>query len=177
MHPRIDSDPETVPCVRVTLPLMGSLSFRPLAAAVDDSPTDVMTRRWWEAQMDLWEPPVPIVPQLPLELVLRPAVDRARACPARRGTDWRDVVAPLSLLLIALSVVPQVGTAPAPRPPARTVAIAMREARTAMPTPGAPVPAVAAVTTVAAVQRRPPPHAPHRSAPRPSAHLVRDVPF
>jgi hypothetical protein len=178
------------------------------ALVVDDSPTDVMTRLWWVppkaaqlARPALWEPPVPIVPQLPLELLPRPAptVERTVLRPSRKATsDSRAVVAPLSLLLVALSVVPPVANAPASSARARTVSVAMHEADTTQPVVCPPAPVVAPVVpadapvvpaaapvvhaaapvTVAA-QRRLTVHVPHRASPPPRSgtHLVRDVPF
>jgi hypothetical protein len=185
----------------------------PVAVVGDDSPTDVMTRQWWMVQViapvhvvqkvlrpaaqpmplpllekirpDLWEPPAPIVPQLPLELLTHSTIRRARARSARRTADSRAMLAPVSLLLAALSLVPPASSVPAPSPPARTVTVSLR---TAMDAPGttttvvsaparvvAPVPAQVRV----AVQRRPPAQAPRHVAPPPraSSHLVREVPF
>lgn len=224
MQAHIDSDPETLPCVKVALPITASVSFRPVCAegdgseewrsiatetgplqdalrhvatvaapqaapVVDDSPTDVMTRRWWDARIDVWEPPVPIVPQLPLELLMCARAERVAVRPAPpRGTDWRSSLAPLSLLLAALSLVPPVGTAPVPPARARTHAIVLHDSEPTPPAPapaitGSPAPVVAPARVVAppatfVVQRRtPPPRAPHHAAARSSAQLVRDVPF
>jgi hypothetical protein len=244
VHPRTDGDTETLPCVKVALPITASVSFRAASAApgvdeewrsiatetaprpqevlqlaavavtasspallVDDSPTDIMTRLWWTPKVSqvvrpaLWEPPVPIIPQLPLELLPQPPppVERTVLRPARKATtDSRTIVAPLSLLLVALSVVPPVANAPASSAHTRTVSIAMREAVTTTPSvvcPPAPevapvVPAAAPVVAAAApvraatpvtvaVQRRPTFHAAPRRAPpsRSSGHLVREVPF
>jgi hypothetical protein len=212
VQPRIDTDPETLPCVKVALPITASVSFRQVCAdggedeewrsiatetgprrrellqlaalPVDDSPTDVMTRRWWEAHIDVWEPPVPIVPQLPLELLMRSRAAPVVARPARRDTDWRSAFAPLSLLLAALSLVPPVGTAPQSPGRARTHSVAAHVADITPPpvvasAPAAHVGAVAPPPTITvAVQRRAPPvRALRRSAPRASTQLVRDVPF
>jgi len=239
VHQRTEGDTETLPCVKVALPMTASVSFRAASAApgvdeewrslatetaprpqevlqlaavavtasspalvIDDSPTDVMTRLWWVPKVSqvvrpaLWEPPVPIVPQLPLELLPPPPppVERTILRPARKATtDSRAIVAPLSLLLVALSVVPPVTNAPASSARARTVSIAMHEAVTTTPSVVCPtVPEVAPVAPVApaaapvhantpvtvAVQRRPTYHAPRRATPsRPAGHLVREVPF
>ena len=234
MHARTEGDTETLPCVKVAMPITASVSFRAASAApgvdeewrlldtetaprpqevlklkavavtasspvlvVDDSPTDVMTRLWWVPKVSqvvrpaLWEPPVPIIPQLPLELLPQPppAVERTVLRPARKATtDSRTIVAPLSLLLVALSVVPPVASAPASSGRARTVSIAMHEAMTTTPSivcpevaPVAPAAAPPRATTpvTVAVQRRPAFHAAPRRAPpsRSSGHLVREVPF
>jgi len=233
VHQRTEGDTETLPCVKVAMPITASVSFRAARAApgvdavwrsiatetaprpqevlqlaavavtasspalvVDDSPTDIMTRLWWVPKVSqvvrpaLWEPPVPIVPQLPLELLPRtpPPVERTVLRPARKAsTDSRAIVAPLSLLLVALSVVPPVTNAPASAARTRTVSIAMREAVTTTPSvvcpevaPVAPVAAPVHATTpvMVAVQRRPTYHAPRRATPsRPAGHLVREVPF
>jgi hypothetical protein len=180
------------------------------AFVVDDSPTDVMTRQWWAPPRPpprLWEPPVPIVPQLPLELLPQPPVEHTDVRPARvertdvrpatrRTTDSRTIVAPLSLLLVALSVVPPVDNAPASSARARTVSAALHEAdmtpsvvcppapvvAPTAPAPGPAAPVVARAASVVApvkvaVQRRPPAQAPRHAAPRSNGHLVREVPF
>lgn len=210
MQPRIDSDPETLPCVKVALPITASVSFRPMCAhggeddewrsiatetgprrrellqlaalPADDSPTDVMTRRWWEARIDVWEPPVPVIPQLPLELLMRSQVAPVETRPARRGTDWRSAFVPLSLLLAALSLVPPVGGAQPPPARVRTHSVAAHVADVTPPVvvsaPAAPVAVVAPHAVTVAVQRRAVPvRAPRRAAPRTSTQLVRDVPF
>jgi hypothetical protein len=249
VHAHTDGDTETLPCVKVALPITASVSFRAASAAqtnvdeewrslatetaprpqevlqlaamavtasqpslvVDDSPTDVMTRPWWRVQVvrpGLWEPPVPIVPQLPLELLPRAPVEHTDVRPAaraertdvrpaaRRTTDSRTIVAPLSLLLVALSVVPPVVNAPASPVHVRTASATLHEADTTPPVvcPPAPVaaplapeaapvaPVVARAASVVApikvaVQRRPPAQAPRHAAPHSSGHLVREVPF
>lgn len=238
VHPRTEGDTETIPCVKVALPITASVSFRAASAApgvdeewrslatetgprqqgmlqlaavavtasspaliVDDSPTDIMTRLWWVPQIAkvvrpaLWEPPVPIIPQLPLELLPRPPppVERTvlRPPPRKATSDSRAIIAPLSLLLVALSVVPPVANAPASSARARTVSIAMHEAVTTTPSivcppapevaPVAPAAAPVHATTPAmvAAQRRPTFHAPRRATPPRASggHLVREVPF
>jgi hypothetical protein len=228
VRPRTDSDPDTLRCVKVALPISASVSFRQVYAesdgseewrslatesgprpqellklatvaaaqasvgVVDDSPTDVMTRPWWMVQMvqpHMWEPPVPLVPELPIEILPPSTVQRVDVRPARKTTDSRTIVAPLSLLLVALSLVPPVGSAPASSVTARTLSISMHEAEEAQTPPPvvcppAPTVAPAAVAPVAvapvtrAVLRRLPAHVPPRhAAPRASTHLVREVPF
>jgi hypothetical protein len=165
------------------------------ALVVDDSPTEVMTRPWWVPQIarpGLRQPPAPIVPQLRSH----PTVERTNVRPAAR-TDSRTIVAPLSLLLVALSVLPPVGSAHASPVHARTTSLALHEADTTPPVvrPAAPgvspidavvvpvAPVVArAVSVVAPIkvagQRGLAAQAPHYAAPRSSSELiVREMPF